>query len=138
MIVSLVAIQFVPVQRTNPPAGPEPDAPASVLSILHRACYDCHSATTRWPWYAHLAPVSWVVTQDVRRARHKLDFTDWPVTDATEQADIGGVIRTQIENGRMPLARYTFLHPDTRLRDTDRAALLEWARNLERRGLRVP
>ena len=64
-----VAIQLVPVHRDNPPVASDLDAPADVKSILRRACYDCHSNETRWPWYAYVAPVSWLVAHDVEEGR---------------------------------------------------------------------
>ena len=57
----LVLAQLVPVARTNPPATTELTAPLEVDGLLQRACYDCHSNETRWPWYAYVAPASWLV-----------------------------------------------------------------------------
>ena len=69
LIVCLVAAQFVPVDRTNPPVGQEIVAPAEVMTVLERACYDCHSNETVWPAYSRVAPVSWLVARDVQEGR---------------------------------------------------------------------
>jgi heme-binding protein len=65
ILLALIVMQFVPVERTNPPVEQEVPAPANVRAMLRRACYDCHSNETRWPWYSHVAPVSWLVAHDV-------------------------------------------------------------------------
>src|SRR5688572_19601769 len=77
ILLLLVAIQFVPVDRVNPPVEAEVPALANVRAILRRACYDCHSNETVWPWYSQVAPVSWLVVRDVREGREELNFSTW-------------------------------------------------------------
>ena len=67
LCVGFIVIQFVPVNRTNPPVEGDLRAPTEVLSVLRRACYDCHSNETVWPWYSRVAPLSWVIAHDVTR-----------------------------------------------------------------------
>jgi Haem-binding domain len=69
LIAALVAIQFVPVTTANPPV--ESDIPTSpeVKTVLRRACYDCHSHETVWPWYSQIAPISWIIARDVHEGR---------------------------------------------------------------------
>ena len=73
ILVVLLAIQLVPVQRSNPPVEAEVPAPENVRTILRRACYDCHSNETVWPWYSRIAPVSFLVASDVHEARAKMN-----------------------------------------------------------------
>jgi hypothetical protein len=61
----LVAVQFIPVHRTNPGGGAEIVASADVAAVFERSCCDCHSNETKWPWYSYPAPVSWIVAHDV-------------------------------------------------------------------------
>lgn len=65
LLVALIVIQFVPIERTNPPV--ESDVPMSpeLKAVLRHACYDCHSNETRWPWYSRIVPVSWLIVNDV-------------------------------------------------------------------------
>ncbi len=77
LIIALVAIQLVPVDRTNPPVETEVPATVEVRSILRRACYDCHSNETVWPWYSRIAPISWLVARDVREGREKVNLSTW-------------------------------------------------------------
>jgi len=65
IVLALIAIQLVPVPRSNPPAETEVAAPDPVRAVLRRACYDCHSGETVWPLYSRVAPASWLVAYDV-------------------------------------------------------------------------
>jgi hypothetical protein len=127
-LVAAVAIQLVPVNRSNPPVEFEVDPPAEVHAILRRACYDCHSHETKWPWYSRVAPVSWLVARDVHRGRDDLNFSDWPVFDFEAQDHALADIAKQIDRGRMPLPIYRAMHPGARLSEADRRRLLDWAR----------
>ncbi len=75
LIIALVAIQLVPVDRTNPPVETEVPATVEVRSILRRACYDCHSNETVWPWYTRIAPISLLVARDVHEGREALNLS---------------------------------------------------------------
>ena len=77
----LLSIQFVPIARTNPPIEADLAAPAEIKDILRRACYDCHSHETKWPWYSRVAPLSWWVAAHVEKGRADLNFSHWPVFD---------------------------------------------------------
>ena len=123
----LAAIQFVPVARTNPPVQADVSAPPAVASILRRACYDCHSNETRWPWYSRVAPVSWWLAEHVEDGRKDLNFSEWPVFDFEEQVDTLSDIREQVGERKMPLASYQLGHPEARLDAEERKVLLEWA-----------
>ena len=72
--VAFIAIQLVPVNRTNPPVQGDFRGSAEVVSILRRACYDCHSNETVWPWYSRVAPLSWVIAHDVNEGRAVVEF----------------------------------------------------------------
>jgi len=125
-ILVLAAIQLIPVHRTNPPVLSEVDAPAPVMAILRRACYDCHSNETRWPWYSHVAPMSWLVVSHVNEGRGDLNFSEWPLLDFESQSLSFGDIRRQITERKMPLRSYTWMHRDARLTQEDRDAILQW------------
>src|SRR5438034_7932401 len=126
----LVAIQIVPVERTNPPTSPgtKPlEAPAEVIAVLRRSCHDCHSNETRWPWYAYVAPVSWLVAGDVKDGRAKLNFSMWGDYSAAKRASKAGTMIDEIEEGAMPLPKYLAIHSDAKLSAADIALLRKWA-----------
>lgn len=127
LAVAGIAIQFVPVDHSNPPVRHDVAAPAHVAAILRTACYDCHSSETRWPWYSRVAPVSWFVARHVREGRRRLDFSDWPVLDFDAQDDLLDRIAKKVGDGDMPLLSYRLIHPEARLTDAQRQAVVAWA-----------
>ena len=123
-----VAIQFVPVERTNQLGAGDPNAPRDVQWILRRACYDCHSSETRWPIWAYVAPVSWQVVRDVDRARKILNLSDWAAYDPGRRVALRTMLGPATASHRMPLWYYLTLHPDAQLNDAELAALGAWSR----------
>ena len=76
-VIVAVAIQFIPVDRSNPPVEEEIVVAPQLQAILKRACYDCHSHETIWPWYSQVAPASWLLAWDVHEGREELNFSTW-------------------------------------------------------------
>ncbi|HXV78011.1 MAG TPA: heme-binding domain-containing protein [Candidatus Polarisedimenticolaceae bacterium] len=126
-VAAFVAIQFVPVDRANPPVEADLVAPDDVRQVLRVACYDCHSFETRWPWYSHIAPVSWLVARDVRSARAELVFSEWERMSAREQAELREEIWEEVEEGEMPLKAYRLMHAEARLGPDQLETLRRWA-----------
>jgi hypothetical protein len=125
----LLLMQLRTVDRTNPPVQADLVAPPAVEILLRRACYDCHSHETRWPWYSRLAPVSWWLADHVRQGRADLNFSQWPLFDAEAQGLLLQDIEKQLEEGTMPLRSYALGHPEARLTDAEKTLLVEWARS---------
>jgi len=127
VVVALIAVQFVPLDTTNPAV--EQDIPASpeVKAILRRACYDCHSNETVWPWYSRIAPVSWLIVRDVQEGREELNFSTWNRYTTQEQVKKLKESWEEVEEGNMPLWFYLAIHRDVRLTEADRALLRQWA-----------
>ena len=116
--VLLLVIQVLPFGRdhTNPPVRKDPpwDAP-DTRELAVRACFDCHSNQTVWPWYAHVAPISWLVQRDVHEGRRKLNFSEWdrPQKEARESA-------REVRKGSMP----PWYYPWAKLDAAEREALI--------------
>jgi Haem-binding domain len=122
----LLAAQFVPVQRTNPPSLGTLSAPPEIEAKLRRACYDCHSNETQWPWYSRVAPVSWFIVCDVTRGRKEVNFSEWgSYYPATRRRKLEWIGRSLHEE-KMPPWPYRLMHPGARLSETDLAALERW------------
>lgn len=132
LVLAAIVIQFVPVKRTNPPETSPLVADSAVLNVLHRSCYDCHSNETKWPWYAYVAPVSWMVTKDVNRARHKINFSEWGDLSEARRSHAPDNMVDEIEEGGMPLPKYLRMHPDAKVSDEDFALLKRWAEQMDR------
>ncbi|MBL8861472.1 MAG: heme-binding domain-containing protein [Planctomycetes bacterium] len=127
LFLAFVVIQFVPVSRTNPPATAPLEAPAEVAAVLRRACYDCHSNETVWPWYAYVAPVSWLVVRDTDEGREHLNFSTWGTLKPKARASKAAEVVEEIEEGEMPLAPYLWLHPEARLAAAELELLRRWS-----------
>lgn len=122
-----ILIQFIPVSQTNPPVEADLEAPSEVKAILKKACYDCHSHETVWPWYNKIAPVSWLVAKDVNEGRSELNFSLWGKLKAKKQAKMAEEIWEEVEEGEMPLKIYTLLHKEAILSDTEKKTLQQWS-----------
>src|SRR5208282_2068527 len=122
----LLAVQFVPVQRTNPPVKSDVSAPPGIEATLRRACYDCHSNETRWPWYSRVAPISWLAQREVELGRKEINFSEWgEYYPATRKRKLQWMDRA-IRQEAMPPWSYRIVHPDARITQEDRAALERW------------
>jgi hypothetical protein len=140
---ALVVIQFFGPAKTNPPVDAtktiEANAqlPPEVAAIMSRACYDCHSQQTQWPWYSNVAPVSWFVIDHVNDGRKHLNFSEWGTYDAKRRHHKLEEIGEQVEMGKMPLKSYLPLHPNARLSSEDIGKLIAWAAAERRRVAEV-
>jgi cytochrome c551/c552 len=128
LIAVLIVAQFVPVARINPNEGGQPAAPSGVQALLQRACYDCHSNETRWPWYSHVAPMSFLIARDVTEGRRELNFSLWNYYNERRKSRKLKEIAEQVEQGKMPQWYYVSLHPDAKLSPADRELIIRWAR----------
>lgn len=129
LVAFLLVAQLVPVDHTNPPAEPRGDvgAPAPVTGALRAACYDCHSNETRWPWYSHVAPISWLLAYDVSEGRKELNFSVWNHYDAARRRKMMKETVETMNEGEMPPWYYVALHPEARLAEADHRAVIDWA-----------
>jgi cbb3-type cytochrome oxidase cytochrome c subunit len=127
IVVVFVAMQVVPLDRSNPPVSAEVAAPPEARAVLRRACYDCHSNETVWPWYAWVAPVSWLVARDVHEGRRELNFSVWGRYTTKEQVKKLKETWETVEEGEMPPWYYLPLHRNARLSAQDKAVLQRWA-----------
>lgn len=122
----LLAMQLVPVSRSNPPVEEEVPAPPEVRAVLRRACYDCHSNETVWPWYSRIAPVAWLVARDVNEGREHLNFSTWNRLSTRERLDAMHESWEEADEGKMPPWFYLPAHPAARLEERDLAVLRGW------------
>jgi hypothetical protein len=127
LCVAFILIQFIPVNRTNPPVESDVGAPPDVGSVLRRACYDCHSNETTWPWYSHVAPVSWVIAHDVQEGRAALNFSAWNRLSPNKRAEAIRESWQEVAQGKMPTWYYIVLHPEARLSANDQSTLRAWS-----------
>ena len=134
LVAVFVLIQFKVAPLTNPPSKGELSAPPEVEAILKRSCFDCHSNQTNWPWYSHVAPISWMVVRHVESGRKQMNFSEWGEYFPTTRKRKLQWMQRALHDEVMPLWSYRMMHPDARLSDDDRARLLEWIQT----GLSAP
>ena len=126
IIIGIIAlallIQLIPLpgRGNNPPVVAEPNWDTlQTQALAKRACFDCHSNDTSWPWYSYIAPVSWLVYSDVMQGRSRLNFSEW------DRPQIGaGEISSIIQEGEMPPFQYLIMHPEARLTSAEKGQLI--------------
>ncbi len=124
VVVLLLAIQLVPLARTNPPVTREIrwDSPET-RALADRACLDCHSNRTIWPWYSHVAPASMLVVDHVTEGRRHLNFSEWDRPNAKFDD-----VEQNVRDGEMPISNYLWMHHEARLTAAETARLLSGLR----------
>lgn len=136
LVAGLAAAQFIRgPERTNPPfvSTQEIDAivavPPDVRALLTRACADCHSDQTHWPWYSYVAPTSWFVAGHVNHGRRFINFSTWvrPGKEPRDSIDRLKVMCREVKQGRMPLTSYKLIHWNSWLSADDVNRLCEWS-----------
>ena len=123
----LVIAQAFRIDTTNPPIQQDVAAPPAVAAVLRRACYDCHSNETVWPWYSQVAPISWLLERDVRQGREELNFSVWNTYEAKKRAKKLQETAEEVAEGEMPPWLYVVAHPDAALSQADVELLRAWA-----------
>jgi hypothetical protein len=126
LLVSFALLQWVPYghEHRKPAGGARVswDSPRTE-ALARRACFDCHSNETRWPWYASIAPVSWRIQGHVDRGRRALDFTDFdPKREHT--AEHAGEAAESVRRGDMPPQDYLLAHPRAQLSPAEKQDLV--------------
>jgi hypothetical protein len=131
LIILFIVMQFLPFgfvvtavdysrDHTNPPVVSEPKwSSPEVRQLAVRACYQCHSNESSWPWYSNIAPASWLLYDHVTKAREFVNFSDWCRADG--QSSDG--FEDEMTSGGMPLSDYTALHPEAVLTAAERDTL---------------
>ena len=128
-VAVLLSIQLVQPEKTNPQSDPHASfeavahPPHRVASTLRRACGDCHSNETRWPWYSRISPVSWLIAKDVQQGRTHFNLSAWNQREAGQEAPEIRELCAEVQAGKMPPRSYTGLHPSSRLNPSELAAL---------------
>ena len=103
------------------------DVPTPVREILQRACRDCHSENTVWPWYAQLPVISSQIHNDVKEGRSFMNLSKWNDYTEGQRRGFRTAMGAVVQSGLMPPPKYLWLHRDTRLSDEDRKVIRAWA-----------
>ncbi len=138
LAVLFIAIQFIRPARNIAPPGPTPHdltvlhpAPPAVQVILAKACYDCHSDTTRYPWYANVQPVAWWLDDHIKEGKAALNFSQFGSYSEKKAARKLDQILDELREHDMPLRSYTLIHRDARLTDAEVKTLTDWIESIQ-------
>lgn len=132
LLLVCIAIQFIRPAR-NIGQVVEADIarqfiiPANVERILKTSCYDCHSNNTRYPWYANIQPMGWLLARHIKDGKDDLNFDDFSKYSKRMQVSKLKAIGSSIRNGTMPLSSYTLLHQDAKLSKEEKTLVMDWA-----------
>jgi hypothetical protein len=110
-------------------------APENVKLILSKACYDCHSNQTKYPWYSYVAPVSWLIAKDTRLGREELNFSEWKELSKRKKIKVLNEMEEEIKEKKMPLDIYTVIHKDAILSDEEIETITDWTTSLSNKIL---
>lgn len=122
VVAAFAALQALPYGRnhTNPPVSREPTwTSQEIRELAVRACFDCHSNQTVWPWYSNIAPFSWLIQSDVDEGRNEVNYSEWgrPQEEAEDSAET-------VQEGTMPPWYYAIMQPKANLSSAERQALI--------------
>lgn len=138
LLVVFVAAQFVRPPRANPPDSnrtiqAQMGTATGLAAVLERACGDCHSNKTAWPWYTQIAPVSWVVARGVAEGRRAVNFSEWATYPPEQQRQLLITSCRDASQGTMPMPAYTRIRPEARLSPQDLETICSAAEEAGRR-----
>jgi hypothetical protein len=133
LLIVFIAIQFIqPARNTNGEVmkadiTKQFSVPADVQNILKKSCYDCHSNNTRYPWYANIQPMGWLLASHIKKGKAELNFDEFGSYTKRTQSSKLKSIANSVKDKSMPLASYTLMHEDAKLDDRNRQRIVDWA-----------
>lgn len=133
LLIILLIIQFIRPKK-NKAEGPQPNyignvfaIPSDVKVILAKACNDCHSNNTSYPWYANIQPVYWWLNNHIVNGKKHLNFDEYTNKNLRYQFHKMEETIDMVKDGAMPLNSYTWAHKDAKLRADEKSKLTDWA-----------
>jgi hypothetical protein len=132
IVVLLILAQAIRPSMTNASVDPtrtiesRTQMTPQVSAVLRRSCSDCHTTTTRWPWYSQIAPVSWYLASDVNDGRRHLNLSDWASNDTKRALTKLDEMCEEVQHDAMPPKPYLLIHTDAKLSDTDKKMICDW------------
>jgi len=133
LLGTFIIIQFFPTMKNKSDVVPATDlitsraVPSQVATLLHNACYDCHSNNTNYPWYNKVQPLAWFLEGHIQDAKRELNFNRFETYSRKEQKDFFEDIAFLVKNDKMPLSSYQFLHAESRLSEKEKQQIVNWA-----------
>ena len=132
LLIVFIAIQFIqPARNKNGQVLPADitktvTMPENVLVVFQKACYDCHSNNTRYPWYMNVQPMGWMMASHINDGKANLNFGEFGAYSKRKQANKLRAIATSIKDGSMPIVTYTMMHRDAQLSKGNKELIIDW------------
>lgn len=126
IVVILASLATLPTELRPRPILSGAQVSPQVISIFERSCADCHSENTHYPWYSYVAPVSFLIRNDVTGGRRHLNLSRWEEYPIVRKERSLSEIANQVRDGDMPMPIYTWIHHGAGLSEADRQAIFAW------------
>ncbi len=136
LLLGIIVIQFFPTMKNKSDMVPATDlmqsheVPSQVATLLHNACYDCHSNNTNYPWYNHIQPLSWFLEGHIKEGKKHLNFSKFANYSQQKQKEKLEHLVKLVNEDKMPLTSYKILHAEARLTDAERQRIVDWAEEM--------
>ncbi|MEO6964150.1 MAG: heme-binding domain-containing protein [Puia sp.] len=137
LLIAFIAIQFFRPERNNSTAMLSTDitrlyaVPQNIQQILQKACTDCHSNNTEYPWYNYIQPMAWFLQDHINEGKKELNYSEFGTYRIARQNKKMDETIKEIKDNDMPLSSYTFMHPSARLTDAEKEILYDWCKSIQ-------
>lgn len=132
VVLGALLIQFIPVDKMEHPIQHAEKfeiiekTPVKIATLMRNACFDCHSYETKYPDYASVAPLSWVIKSHVSDAREEINFSIWGTYNADLKKSMLKNAISVIEDKSMPKQSYILYHPKANITTAERALMAHY------------
>lgn len=137
ILIVIVLLQFIPTKKNQTSIvsansiEQKYNTPENVQAILKKACFDCHSNNTVYPWYSHIQPIGFWLNNHINEGKEELNFSEFnSYENKKARKKMEKVISSQ-EKGWMPLSSYTLIHKDATLTSTEKTIIIDWAKSVQ-------
>ncbi|HTY37140.1 MAG TPA: heme-binding domain-containing protein [Bacteroidota bacterium] len=132
LVVAVVIIQFIRPEKNISKEQPTLSitqhfpVPSSIQQMFQRACNDCHTNNTEYPWYAEIQPVGWWLNKHIRDGKHGVNFDEYAGYRLMKQYHRFNDIIEQVKEDKMPLPSYLIIHRNAVLTPGEKDELIQW------------
>lgn len=135
ILVVLILIQFIRPEKNSSTIETNDifmviEVPKEVKEIIKTSCADCHSNTTKYPWYNNIAPVSWILAHHVNEGKEHLNFSEWMTYNNNQKKHIIKHLKEELKEKGMPLESYLWIHKDAKMTEVQYETMLNWVNSI--------
>lgn len=136
ILVLFILIQFIKIEKNDSKnelnaISTVMEIPVEVNKIIQTSCLDCHSNSTKYPWYSKIAPASWFLAQHIKEGKEHLNFSEWTTYNKDQKEHIIKDLKEVLNEREMPLKSYLLIHKDAKLTENQYQILYDWANALK-------